>query len=132
MTVTETDVETIALSVPARSEFLRIVRLVMAAIGSASALDVEQIDDIKTAVGEAFNTFCPSDGHPLSLRVAVTPRRLIIEMSQRLGGGLARFHSMDPSMEKGIGILLMKHLMDEVEYRTDADQTRVRLVKRYR
>ena len=32
-------------------------------------------------------------------------------------------------MEKGIGIVLMKHLMDKVEYSTDASEMQIRLVK---
>lgn len=128
----ETDLETIVLTVPAQAEFLRIVRLVMAGVGNSLAFNVEEIDDLKTAVGEAYNMFHPSEDHPLTVRTAIEPRRLVVGISQRLSGGLSRFFAMDPSMEKGIGILLMKHLMDEVEYKTDATGTHIRLVKRRR
>lgn len=128
----ETDQETIELTVPAQAEFLRIVRLVMAGVGNSLAFNVEEIDDLKTAVGEAYNMFHPSDDHPLTVRTAIEPRRLVVDISQRLSGGLSRFFAMDPSMEKGIGILLMKHLMDEVEYKTDATGTHIRLIKHRR
>lgn len=127
--MTETDLETIVLTVPAHAEFLRIVRLVMAGVGNSLAFNVEEIDDLKTAVGEAYNMFHPSDEQPLTVRTSVEPRRLVVDISQRLSGGLSRFFAMDPSMEKGIGLLLMKHLMDEVEYKTDSTGTHIQLIK---
>jgi serine/threonine-protein kinase RsbW len=127
--MTETETETVELTVPARAEFVRIVRLVMAGIGNSLAFNVEEIDDLKTAVGEAYNMFHPSEEHPLSVRTAIDGKRLVVEVTQRFSGALPRLFAMDNSMERGIGIILMKHLMDEVEYKTDSAEMQIRLIK---
>ena len=56
--------ETVELTVPARAEFVRLVRLVMAGIGNSLDFNVEEIDDLKMAVSEAFNMFRPLGGAP--------------------------------------------------------------------
>lgn len=127
-TLEETD--TIELTVPARAEYVRIVRLVMAGIGNSLAFNVEEIDDLKTAVGEAYNMFHPSEEHSLIVRTSIDARCMTIEVTQRSNGsGLTPFFPMDSSMEKGIGLILLKHLMDEVEYKTGSDETQIRLTK---
>lgn len=121
--------ETVELTVPARAEFVRLVRLVMAGIGNSLDFNVEEIDDLKMAVSEAFNMFRPSEEHPLFIRTSICPGQLVVTVSQHYRDGVTRFVGMDNSMEKGIGIVLMKHLMDKVEYSTDASEMQIRLVK---
>ena len=121
--------ETVDLTVPARAEFVRLVRLVMAGIGNSLAFNVEEIDDLKMAVSEAYNMFHPSEAHPIHIRTEIRPGQLAVEVRQRYSEGLLRFFAMDNSVEKGIGIVLMKHLMDEVEYKTDATGMQIRLIK---
>ena len=132
MTVIDAALETVLLTVPARADYLRIVRLVMAGVGNALSFNVEEIDDLKTAVGEAYNLFHPSDEQPLTMCTAIEPRRVVIDFTQQATHGPSTFFPMDPALEKGIGLLLMKHLMDEVEYETDDDRTHIRIIKRRR
>jgi len=128
--ITINDRDTIELTVPARAEYVRIVRLVMAGITNSLGFNVEEIDDMKTAVGEAYNMFHPSEDHPLLVCTSVDARRIVVEITQQSNqAAVPRFFPMDSGMEKGIGLILLKHLMDEVEYKTGSTETHIRLVK---
>lgn len=128
MTLDKT-VETFELTVPAHPDFIRIVRLVLAGIGNAMAFDVEQIDDLKTAVGEAYTMFHPSGEHPLQVRTTCDDRQLEIEITQRFQDAMPRLFAMENAMERGIAVVLLNHLMDRVEYVSDAHEKRFRLTK---
>jgi len=121
--------ETIQLTVPAQAEFVRIVRLVMAGIGNSLAFNVEEINDLKMAVAEAYNMFHPSLDSPLQISTAIEPGRLVIDVSQQYDGRAPRLLTMEHSTERGIGMILLKHLMDKVEYCTDPTEMHVRLIK---
>jgi serine/threonine-protein kinase RsbW len=123
-------VHNIELSVPARPEFVRLVRLVMAGIGNSLAFNVEEIEDIKMAVSEAFNMFHPSSEHPLEIRTAIDAHHLTVEVCQRHDGrDNTSMFAMDNSAERPIGIMLMQYLMDEVEYKNGQQEMQVRLIK---
>jgi serine/threonine-protein kinase RsbW len=49
-----TDSERVVLSVPARGEFARTVRLVAAEIATRVGMSIDDIDDVRLAVEEAF------------------------------------------------------------------------------
>ncbi|MBM3464654.1 MAG: ATP-binding protein [Armatimonadetes bacterium] len=121
--------QTFELSVPAHPDFVRIVRMVVAGIGNAMAMDVEQIDDLKTAVGEAYTMFHPSLESPLRVRTSCNDDELSIEVIQQFEAGAPRLLAMDNSMERGLAIVLLNHLMDRVEYLSDAQHKRFKLTK---
>lgn len=122
--------ERFELTVPAHPDFIRIVRLVVAGIGSSMAFNVDQIDDLKTAVGEAYTMFVPSEEHPLEFRTSCDDRQVEITVTQRYTDATApRLFAMENSMERGIAIVLLNHLMDRVEYTSDAHEKRFRLTK---
>ncbi len=127
--VVDTENRTIELTVPARAEFVRVVRLVMAGIANGLSFDVEEIDDLKTAIGEAYGTFHPSEVSPLTVSTRIDANRVVVELSQVHAGVAPGLFALDSSTERGMGMLLMKHLMDEMEYRSDAEATLIRLVK---
>lgn len=129
MTTDTTVAETFDLTVPADPDFIRIVRLVVAGIGNAMAFNVDQIDDLKTAIGEAYTMFHPSAEHPLHIRTTCDPRWLRIDVTQQYHDGLPRLFAMENSMERGIAIVLLNHLMDKVEYSSDVHEKRFRLTK---
>lgn len=122
--------EMVELTVPARAEFVRLVRLVMAGIGNSLDFTLDEIDDLKMAVSEAYNMFHLSEEHPLHLRTSICPHELMVEVSQVCREGEPLFVGMDSATEKGIGLVLMRHLMDRVECSTEASEMRIRLVKR--
>ena len=125
-------VHTVELSVPPIPEFIQIVRLVLSGIGNVINLNVDEIEDLKLAVGEAcYNLFqTEGTGEQISIKASADSRKLVIDVSQKTERlSLPRLFATGTSTERGIGVVLMKHLMDRVEYKTSANGSQIRLVK---
>lgn len=130
------------LSVPTGPEYIAVVRLVVSSLaGARRNLADERIDDLKLAVSEACTNAI--DAHlaagidaPVNIKVTEAPERLEIEVTDR-GPGFdpddlpAHPPVTDPdrlNFERGLGIPLMRTLVDDLTFeRTDAG-TRVRMV----
>ena len=134
----------VELEIPARAEFVALARLVVSALASADAhLPEDRIDDLKIAVSEACtNAIEAHDAIETDERVLVRCRaaehRLEVHIEDRGGG-------FDPStlpehppiadpdrlkFERGLGIPLIRTLVDEVEFRSSVKGTAVRIVMR--
>ncbi|MCL5773811.1 MAG: ATP-binding protein [Firmicutes bacterium] len=123
----------IELRVPASSEFMKVIRLVLAGIGNTLGFNAEDIEDIKIAVGEAcYNAFRkePEAGDCILIKSAFDEKKLTITIIQKPAkGGFPSLLSLKDPVEKGIGIILMKHLMDQVKYVCDDSGIQITLVK---
>jgi serine/threonine-protein kinase RsbW len=127
------------LQVPSRTEYIAVVRLVVASLVSAlrSVAD-ERIDDLKLAVSEACtnaieaNLQSPGD-HAVVVRVWEAPERLEVCVGDSGPG-------FDPEMlpehppvtdperlnfERGLGIPLIRTLVDAVRFESGSEGTRV-------
>lgn len=135
--------EAIELKLPAKAEYMNVVRLSIAGIGERMNFSVDDIEDIKTAVGEAcINSIRHgyqekvSEENLIYIRFLIHPQKLDIVIKDNGRGfdtsGVDEYLAK-PGDEKtesiGLGVQLMKTLMDEVEYSSSADGTKVRLVK---
>ena len=137
--------EVIELEIPARAEFVALARLVVSALAASdSNLADERVDDLKLAVSEACtNAIEAHDAAGTSERVLVRCRagsetlEVLVE---------DRGHGFDPAQlpdhppvtdpdrlkfERGLGIPLIKALVDEVEFSPTDQGTSVRLVMRH-
>ena len=121
----------IEIEVPARAEFVRLVRLVMAGIGNVARFNLEEIEDLKLAAGEAcYATF--QGAQPRGARVRLSARVLEdgVEVS------VAREHLPEEvplSVERAresVGFNLLEHVVDEVDLDGDPQTTRIRMRKR--
>ena len=134
----------IELEIPARAEFVALARLVVSALASSdSTLPDERIDDLKLAVSEACtNAIEAHDAAGSVDRVVVRCQAGAdaLEVSVEDRG-----HGFDPAdlpdhppvtdpdrlkFERGLGIPLIRALVDEVEFSPTAEGTSVRLVMR--
>ncbi len=137
--------EVIELEIPARAEFVALARLVVSALASAdSNLAEERIDDLKLAVSEACTNAI--EAHD----AAGTLERVLVRC--KAGDDALevcvedRGHGFDPSglpdhppvtdpdrlkFERGLGIPLIKALVDEVEFSPTGHGTSVRLIMRH-
>lgn len=123
----------IELEVPARAEFLRIVRLVLAGVGNVAHFNLEEIEDLKIAAGESCYTTFQGVRSP-DARVKISARALpdAVEVT------ISRQHHPDeapaPSQaidgEKSVGFLLLKRLVDEVSLHRDSGETKIVIRKR--
>ena len=131
----------IELEIPARPDYLALVRLVIAA---AVALEPDvgeaTLEDLRLAVSEACANAI--DAHvaatrtdPVVIRCTSTDDRIDVEIHDRgRGFDLDELEEMpaptDPlrlGHERGLGIPLMRVLADEVEIHSSSDGTAVRL-----
>ncbi len=109
----------VAISLPCKSEYVSISRLSASVIASQMGFDIEAIEDIKVAVGEACNNaVIHSQSHSsFNISFKVQEDAFICEVSDQGNGfDLNEYHEPDLSDPKGngLGIFIMKSLMDEV------------------
>jgi len=139
----------ISLVIPCKPEYIGLCRLVAGVVGAGESLEEDEIADIKLVVTEACTCFVwRSEDHPSvvegsaasddrdagSLRVDfyVTPDSWEITVSdpdhrRRIADGCR----CDPMSEAGLGLTIIKALVDDVEQSDSEDGGSVlRLVKR--
>ena len=133
----------VEMCLPNRAEFVAVARLAVAAIASRMDFDVNAIEDIKVALGEAYTNAiehgCPSsDGtEMITLHCELATDALIITVHDP-GDGFdpttatrQHRHGTVTLTERGLGMLLIEALMDEVAFCSDPGiGTQVRMVKR--
>jgi len=137
--------EVIELEIPAKAEFVALARLVVSALAASdSNLADERIDDLKLAVSEACTNAIEAHG------AAGTQERVLVRCrahDESLEVCVEdQGHGFDPSQlpdhppvtdpdrlkfERGLGIPLIRALVDEVEFSPTGRGTAVRLVMRH-
>jgi serine/threonine-protein kinase RsbW len=138
----------IELKIPASSQWVRVARLTVAGVASRLHFGIDAVEDIKLAVAEAINNAIQHAPVAESREASVT---IILESDEnglwisvadegRVHGGLdasvetsgeATDSSPDDLPEGGLGILLIRSLMDEVTYESGAHaDTVVKMFKR--
>ncbi len=134
--------EIVELEIPARADFISLARLV---ISSAAAIEPTfsdaRIDDLRLAVSEACTNAIESHasaGHAerIVLRCDLAEDRIEVEVTDHGGGFDPEDADSAPDAEhperllyeSGLGIPLMKVLVDETEFELTSSGTKVRLV----
>lgn len=138
------DRDTLEMTIPCEPRFLSVVRLTVAGVASRAGLGVAEIDDVKVAVSEACtnaieHAYEPVEGKGCpAIRVRITARegelRLEVE-DEGSGFDPKRLPKVDLEQrvaeEGGLGIYLMRQLMDEVKIESaPGSGTKIILVKR--
>lgn len=138
----------VVLDVPARAEYLSLVRQVVAIAAGSQGVRDDRIDALRIAVSEATTNAVESyaalaaerDEPGLPGRVVVRSildeGRVVVEVADQAGGFEppspdGRSTPDDPGRldaERGRGLALMEHLADEWDITTDGTGTVVRLV----
>ena len=135
----------VELRIPARPEFLCLVRLAVAAVASHMNFDVDAIEDIKTGVGEACtnaiqHASAEAADREIEIVCSLQSERLVVEVRDA-GAGFDPARcleqvdldkvSPDDLPDSGFGLLLIKALMDEFDCLSQPGVgTLVRMVKR--
>lgn len=134
----------IELEIPARAEYVGLVRLVVSSLATARrTLAEERVDDLKLAVSEACTNAIEANAHAhvdvperVTLRWSEADDRLQVQIEDRGRGfdpGQLPEHPpvTDPdrlNFERGLGIPLIRTLVDEVAFDPLEAGTSVRLV----
>jgi serine/threonine-protein kinase RsbW len=133
--------DVLELEIPARAEFVALVRLVVSSVASSRRILAEaRIDDLKLAVSEACTNAieahdaASADEHVV-VRLAEADDRLQVSVDDRGVGfdpdSLPEHPPVtDPerlNFERGLGIPLIRTLVDEARFVSSGDGTSVRL-----
>jgi len=117
------------LRIPRKPEYVRMARRTSCALAAQLDFTYDTVKDIELAVGEACTNAVrhveKARSDEILVRFTVESNRLIIEIID-YGQGF------QPEEEggEGLGLVVMRSVMDEVEIRCDADTgTCVRMVK---
>lgn len=134
--------QVIELEIPARAEYVGLVRLVVSSLATARrTLDEDRIDDLKLAVSEACTNAIEAHAdvdadERVILRWSEAADRLQVQIDDRGPGfdpGQLPEHPpvTDPerlNFERGLGIPLIRTLVDEVAFDPSEPGMSVRLV----
>jgi len=120
------------LVVPAKPEYLSLVRLVVASIAGDSGFSDENIGDIKVALSEASTNVVrhayPPDAEDDAMLIEINcyedTEHLLIEVRDQ-GRGMP----LPPPASEGLGLGIMGSLMDSVEVETGKTGTSVLMAK---
>lgn len=136
----------IGLSLPAKSEYLNIVRLTLYGIASNIGFSFEQIEDMKVALGEACNNvilhaYKDKCSGVLNLEFEIEENGLRIHAKDEgVGFDYEKMGNQSPTLHDkkvndmtvgGLGIFMMHALMDNVQVRNN-NGTEVTLFKMLR
>jgi serine/threonine-protein kinase RsbW len=123
-------------SVPGKPEYVGTIRMAVSCLANSLGFDVESIEDIKVAVSEACNNaLCHrttgKGGYEVSCEIS--KERLVVSVSDRSGGFDPKTYvepCLDRPREGGLGIYIIKALMDEVDIFTEIGiGTRIQMIK---
>ncbi len=128
--------DVITLRLPSKAEYVSIARLAASVLSNTIGFDIEQIDDIKVAVGEACNNAvlhgkCEDEVYEINFKVSQD--KIQIEVRDN-GIGFDEEKYEEPDLGNlrgnGLGIYIMKSLMDEVDILPNKNEgTILKLIK---
>ncbi len=130
----------IRLSIPNKPEYVGVARLTVAAIASRIGFDIEKIEDMKIAVSEACNNAIThgcrhcNEGE-YNINFVLTEKKLIISVHDKGEGCKHELEDMrkpnyNNLKEGGLGIFIIKSLMDDVEIRSEKGKgMMIRMIK---
>ncbi|WP_079412740.1 ATP-binding protein [Alkalithermobacter paradoxus] len=119
---------------PSKGEYVGVIRLTVSGIANRMGFDIEQIEDIKVAVAEACtNVITHSRSNEFKVVFGIYEDKLEIQVKDN-GKGYEVEKIKEPNLsdpkESGLGIFIIKSLMDEVEIISNVDSgTEVKMIK---
>ncbi|MGI9603547.1 MAG: ATP-binding protein [Acidimicrobiales bacterium] len=140
--MTDTPGRDVMLEIPARAEYLELVRVLVAAAAHIDpGFGDDRIEDLRLAVSEATTNAIRAHAslgsdNRIRVRCNVDDDRIEVQVQDRGPGfDLSQIPDLpaadDPSRllwESGLGLPLMRQLTDESEWESDDEGTVVRLV----
>ena len=112
------------LSVPGKPEYVRVARMAAAAFASSLGFDIEAVEDIRLAVGEACNNVVRYNNDiDYEVHLEAEGDALVIVVKDK-GKGYDVDGYVEPDLsgegvEGGLGLFIIKEIMDEVDIRSE-------------
>lgn len=107
----------ITLGFPARPEPVRLARLVGAAVAGSTDASVDDIEDLRIAVGEACAMLVGHATPSARLEITIDPSPKVIEFRALVRGGLRP----DPEVDE-LAQLVLRSLANEVDLQVDDNE----------
>ena len=134
MTLDNQTKDEVSMFIPAKSEYVGVVRLTAAAISNKIGFNVEDIQDIKVALSEACSNairYSKQDTFKLTFYVGNDNLRIMVSDD---GEGCDTQNIDEPDLdnpkESGLGLFIIKSLMDEVSIESDEGEgTVINMIK---
>jgi serine/threonine-protein kinase RsbW len=114
--------ELVDLRIPSRAEWVALARLAAATMANRLHFSIEEIEDVKLAVAEACTAVIQHEGHAefieLTCEAVDDSLRVRVRDSGRQGlhANDSRQMNYEEARIAGLGIFLIRTLMDEVSY----------------
>jgi serine/threonine-protein kinase RsbW len=133
----------VELQIPPRSDHLALVRLVVEGAARLGSLPDRRVDDLRLAVSEACTNAvdasqAAASEAPVTIAVELLEDEVAVTVTDHAGG--FEVDAVEPAPaatdparlghEHGLGIPLMRSLVDELTFRPTGDGTAVRLLVR--
>jgi len=122
----------IEMEVPPRAEFVRTVRLVVAGIGSVARFNLEEIEDLKLAAGEACYAALPglsSSQAPIRLAARVLPEGVELRVGPVPVEGASPGW---PPPDSQVGLALVEQVVDKLSLESLEGERWIRILKHHR
>lgn len=104
--------DTINITIPSKPDYISVVRLTSSAIASNIGLNIEDIEDIKVSIAEAcINAIDKAD--EINIQFEIEKDKLIMKVDNVYP---AKNDEINLDRELELGILIIKSLMDEVDF----------------
>lgn len=123
-------------SVPGKPEYVAMVRMAVSALANNIGFDIEQIEDIKVAVSEACTNVvchCPKQQSCYEVFCELSESKIAISVADQGGGyDTTAYHTpnLDCPRQGGLGIFIIRTLMDEVDICSEVGNgTVIKMVK---
>jgi serine/threonine-protein kinase RsbW len=118
----------IRVSVPARPEFVHVLRIVACAVAARLDLPYDAVSDIALAVDEAFSHLLSLKESPSNLKLHLMPSRNLLEIYALADVETAKWPM--PGAEDSLTWKVLSGLADEAGFVQDGNGAGIRFTKR--
>jgi serine/threonine-protein kinase RsbW len=132
----ESDTRVVALSIPAKPEYIVLCRLALSGLTQVRPFEPETLADLKLALTEACTNsirHAYEDGRQggVDVRYELNGEAIAVEVSDAGSGFLRDPADVAPGEldEGGLGIAIIESVMDELVIESTVDGSRLRFVK---
>jgi len=121
--------ERVTLTVPARGEYAKTVRMTAAALVSRMGMSYDDVDDVRIAAEEAFVYACDSEPASGDVTLLFLPQGDLVRIDVSLGSG-GPVHGEDAERRASYATFILQSVCDRFELSSDENGAWLRLEKR--
>ena len=120
--VASATLDVVELRIPCRPEWVALARLAVAAVANRLRFSIEEIEDVKLAVAEACTAVIQHENHGEFIELTCETMHDALRIRVHDAGRHAAHHhdkqamGFDEARIAGLGVFLIRTLMDEVSY----------------